>query len=46
MRTMVDSGRLKADADADPAAHLASGKLQSVDGTQEGRPKPISARAG
>jgi hypothetical protein len=43
---MVDIGRLNVDADADQAAHLPSGKLQSVDGTQEGRPKPISARAG
>ena len=25
---------------------LAGGKLQSIDGTQEGRPKSISARAG
>jgi peptidoglycan/LPS O-acetylase OafA/YrhL len=49
MRGMVDVGRLKTDAGADPAAHVASGKLQSIDGAQEGRegrPKPRSARAG
>lgn len=46
MRTMINIGRLKAGADDDPAAHIASGKLQSVDGTQEGRAKPLSARAG
>ncbi|MDT5274973.1 MAG: hypothetical protein QOG95_1905, partial [Mycobacterium sp.] len=45
MRKMVDVGRLT-DAGTDPKAHVASGKLQSVDGTQEGRPKPLSARAG
>ena len=46
MRTMINIGRLKAGADDDPAAHIASGKLQSVDGTQDGRAKPLSARAG
>jgi peptidoglycan/LPS O-acetylase OafA/YrhL len=46
MRRMVDVGSLKADAGADPAAHVASGKLQSIDGAHEGRPKPRSARAG
>jgi peptidoglycan/LPS O-acetylase OafA/YrhL len=46
MRRMVDVGRLKADAETDLAAHLASGKLQSIDGAHEGRPKPRSARAG
>jgi peptidoglycan/LPS O-acetylase OafA/YrhL len=44
MRRMVGDGPPQTDAHS--AAHLASGKLQSVDGTQEGRPKPISARAG
>jgi peptidoglycan/LPS O-acetylase OafA/YrhL len=49
LRRMVDVGRLKTDAGTDPAAHVASGKLQSIDGAQEGRegrPKPRSARAG
>jgi len=46
MRRMVDVRRLTADAGTDPAAHVASGKLQSIDGAQEGRPKSISARAG
>src|ERR1700736_4532216 len=45
MRKMVGDGRPVVDA-ADPAAPAAGGKLQSVDGIQEGRPKPISARAG
>jgi hypothetical protein len=31
---------------ADPAVPAAAGKLQSIDRTQEGRPKSISARAG
>jgi peptidoglycan/LPS O-acetylase OafA/YrhL len=43
MRTMVNIDRPK--TGADPAAHVAGGKLQSIDGTQE-RPLPISARAG
>jgi len=46
MRTMVDGGRLKTDAGADSTVHVASGKLQSIDGVQEGRPKPLSVRAG
>jgi len=44
MRRMVGDGPPQTDAHS--AAHLASGKLQSVERTQEGRPKPISARAG
>jgi len=44
MRRMVGDGPPQTDAHS--AALLASGKLQSVDGTQEGRPKSISARAG
>jgi peptidoglycan/LPS O-acetylase OafA/YrhL len=42
MRRMVGDGRPVVDA----AAPAAGGKLQSIDGTQEGRPKSISARAG
>jgi peptidoglycan/LPS O-acetylase OafA/YrhL len=45
MRRMVGDGRPVVDA-ADPAAPTAGGKLKSIDGTQEGRPKSISARAG
>jgi len=45
MRRMVGDGRPVVDA-ADPAAPAAAGKLQSIDRTQEGRPKSISARAG
>jgi peptidoglycan/LPS O-acetylase OafA/YrhL len=45
MRRMVGDGRPVVDA-AGPAAPAAGGKLQSIDGTQEGRPKSISARAG
>jgi peptidoglycan/LPS O-acetylase OafA/YrhL len=44
MRKMVDVGGAK--AEPDPAAHAAGGKLQSIDGAHEGRPKSISARAG
>jgi hypothetical protein len=36
-------------AGTDPAAHVTGGKLQSIDGPQEGRegrPKPRPARAG
>jgi peptidoglycan/LPS O-acetylase OafA/YrhL len=46
MRRMVDVGRLNVDAGTDAAAHSASGKLQSIDGALEARPKSISARAG
>jgi peptidoglycan/LPS O-acetylase OafA/YrhL len=44
MRKMVDVGGAK--AEPDPAAHAAGGKLQSIDGAHEARPKPRSARAG
>ena len=44
MRRMVDDGR--PEADADPAAQRAGGKLQSIDGAHDARPKSISARAG
>jgi peptidoglycan/LPS O-acetylase OafA/YrhL len=44
MRSMVGDGRPQAGAGADE--HGASGKLQSVDGTHEGHPKHMSARAG
>jgi hypothetical protein len=43
---MVDVSGPNADDRTDPAAHQATGKLQSVDRALEGRPKPISARAG
>ncbi|MGB7111335.1 MAG: acyltransferase, partial [Mycobacterium sp.] len=46
MRSMVDVGRPEADAATEPAAHVTGGKLQSIDGSHEGRPKPRSARAG
>jgi peptidoglycan/LPS O-acetylase OafA/YrhL len=46
MRRMVGDGRPKAAEGPDPAAHVSGGKLQSIDGSQEGRPKSISARAG
>jgi peptidoglycan/LPS O-acetylase OafA/YrhL len=46
MRRMVGDGRPIAGDGADPAAHVSGGKLQSIDGFQEGRPKSISARAG
>ena len=42
MRRMVDVGRLNTDA----PAHSAGGKLQSIDGAVEARPKSISVRAG
>ncbi len=45
MRRMVDISRLNADADDDPAAHTATGKLQSVDRALEARAKPRSRRA-
>jgi hypothetical protein len=43
---MVGDGRPKAGDGDDPAAHVSIGKLQSIDGSQEGRPKTITARAG
>ena len=46
MRRMVDFSGPTADDRTDPAAHQATGKLQSVDRALEARPKPISARAG
>jgi peptidoglycan/LPS O-acetylase OafA/YrhL len=46
MRRMVGDGRPKAVNGADPAAHVSGGKLQAIDGSHEGRPKTISARAG
>ena len=46
MRRMVGDGRPEAGDGADPAVHLSSGKLQAIDGSHEGRPKTISARAG
>jgi peptidoglycan/LPS O-acetylase OafA/YrhL len=45
MRRMVGDGRPVVDA-ADPKAPAEGGKLQSIEGSQEGRPKTISARAG
>jgi peptidoglycan/LPS O-acetylase OafA/YrhL len=44
MRSMVGDGRPQAGAGADE--HATSGKLQSIDGTHEGRHEPRSARAG
>ncbi|MBV8295069.1 MAG: acyltransferase, partial [Mycobacterium sp.] len=47
MRRMVDIGRPNADADDDAGTDAAAhGKLQSIDGALEARPKSISARAG
>ncbi len=46
MRRMVDVSGPNADARTDPAAHAATGKLQSVDRALEARSKSISARAG
>jgi hypothetical protein len=43
---MVDFSRPSADDRTDPAAHQATGKLQSIDRALDGRPKSISARAG
>ena len=45
MRRMVGDGRPVVDA-ADPEAPADGGKLQSIEGSQEGRPTTISARAG
>jgi peptidoglycan/LPS O-acetylase OafA/YrhL len=45
MRRMVGDGRPVVDA-ADPETPAEGGKLQSIDGPHEGRPKPFSARAG
>jgi peptidoglycan/LPS O-acetylase OafA/YrhL len=44
MRRMVGDGRPVVDADS--ATHGSGGKLQSIDGAHEGRPKSVSARAG
>lgn len=44
MRRMVGDGKPQTGTDA--AAQLAGGKLQSVDGSHEARPKTMSARAG
>ena len=46
MRRMVGDGRPKAGDGVDLSEHLRGGKLQAIDGSQEGRPKSISARAG
>ncbi len=50
MRRMVGDGRPRAVDGADRAAHVpahvTAGKLQAIDGSHEGRPKTISARAG
>jgi peptidoglycan/LPS O-acetylase OafA/YrhL len=46
MRRMVDVSGPNADGRTDPAAHAATGKLQSVDRALEARSKSISARAG
>ncbi len=46
MRRMVGDGRPKAGDGDNPVAHVSGGKLQSIDGSHEGRPKTISARAG
>ncbi|UQX13159.1 acyltransferase family protein [Candidatus Mycobacterium methanotrophicum] len=46
MRRMVDFRDPNADARTDPAPPPIIGKLQSIDGALDGRPKSISARAG
>ncbi|UMB71999.1 acyltransferase family protein [Mycobacterium paraterrae] len=44
MRRMVGDGRPIVDTDAAP--HGSGGKLQAIDGSHDGRPKSVSARAG